>query len=35
MSQDHGNHDSGGHGRPYLMFWINMALGLLVGCLLG
>lgn len=30
MSQDHGNHDSGGHGRPYLMFWVNMVLGLAV-----
>ena len=30
MSQDHGNHNSGGHGRPYMMFWVNMVLGLAV-----
>ena len=29
----HGGHSGnshGSHGRPYLMFWINMALGLIV-----
>lgn len=30
----HGAHNTGGghgsHGRPYLMFWINMTLGLVV-----
>lgn len=30
MSHDHGKHDEGGHGRPYLMFWVNMILGLAV-----
>lgn len=30
MSQDHGNHNSGGHGRPYMMFWVNMVPGLAV-----
>ena len=30
MSHDHGNHDAGGDGRPYLMFWVNMMLGLAV-----
>jgi hypothetical protein len=30
MSHDHGNHDAGGDGRPYLMFWVNMILGLAV-----
>lgn len=29
-SPGHGQHDHGGHGRPYLMFWINMILGLIV-----
>lgn len=28
--QGHGAGGSGGHGRPYLMFWLNMALGLVV-----
>ena len=26
----HGGHSRGSHGRPYLMFWINMILGLIV-----
>jgi hypothetical protein len=30
MAQEHGNHDAGGHGRPYLMFWLNMIPGLAV-----
>lgn len=30
MSHDHGKHDEGGHRRPYLMFWLNMILGLAV-----
>jgi hypothetical protein len=30
MSHDHDKHDAGGHGRPYLMFWVNMLLGLVV-----
>lgn len=33
MTHDHGTHDmsrQGEHGRSYLMFWINMALGLAV-----
>ena len=33
MAHDHGKHDTsrhGKHGRPYLMFWVNMALGLAV-----
>jgi hypothetical protein len=30
LSHDHGKHDEGGHGRPYLMFWVNMILGLAV-----
>ncbi|RUM96776.1 DUF305 domain-containing protein [Pseudaminobacter arsenicus] len=30
MTHDHGEHDEAGHGRPYLMFWLNMILGLAV-----
>lgn len=30
MMHDHGEHDEAGHGRPYLMFWLNMILGLAV-----
>lgn len=33
MTNDHGEHDTrmhDKHGRPYLMFWVNMALGLVV-----
>jgi Domain of unknown function (DUF305) len=33
MAHDHGVHDTSKHGkhdRPYLMFWVNMALGLAV-----
>ena len=30
MAQGHGKDRHGGHGRPYLMFWLNMALGLVV-----
>lgn len=30
MSHDHGKHDKGEHDRPYLMFWVNMILGLAV-----
>ena len=30
MAQEHGNHDAGGHSRPYLMFWLNMIPGLAV-----
>lgn len=36
MSQSHGAHggqshgDQSSHGRPYMMFWINMILGLIV-----
>lgn len=31
MAQEHqGHQQNGGHGRPYLMFWINMILGLIV-----
>ncbi|MFU0506325.1 DUF305 domain-containing protein [Pseudaminobacter sp. NGMCC 1.201702] len=35
MTHDHAAHDSkkdshGAHGRPYLMFWVNMVLGLIV-----
>ncbi|MAM41246.1 MAG: DUF305 domain-containing protein [Erythrobacter sp.] len=36
MAHDHAGHGgasrrkSGTHGRPYLMFWVNMALGLVV-----
>ena len=26
----HGGHSRGSHGRPYLMFWINMILCLIV-----
>lgn len=29
-SHNHGQRDHGRHGRPYLMFWINMGLGLIV-----
>ena len=30
MSHDHGKHDEGGDGRPYLLFWLNMILGFAV-----
>ena len=30
MTHEHGEHDETGHGRPYLMFWLNMILGLAV-----
>lgn len=30
MSHDEGMHDEAGHGRPYLMFWLNMILGIAV-----
>ena len=32
MAQSHSGHESShsGHGRPYLMFWLNMGLGLVV-----
>lgn len=30
MKHDHDRAGHGGHGRPYLMFWINMILGLAV-----
>ena len=30
MSHDHVKHDAGGHGHPYLLFWLNMLLGLVV-----
>ncbi len=30
MAHDHGKRDAGVHGRPYLMFWVNMILGLAV-----
>lgn len=30
MEHDHRKHESRGHGRPYLMFWVNMILGLVV-----
>ncbi|HBT67514.1 MAG TPA: DUF305 domain-containing protein [Agrobacterium sp.] len=30
IHQAHGGHSDGSHGRPYLMFWINMILGLIV-----
>ena len=30
MHHDHNEPMHGGHGRPYLMFWINMILGLAV-----
>lgn len=33
MTNEHGKHDTrmhDKHGRPYLMFWVNMALGLVV-----
>jgi hypothetical protein len=33
MAHDHGKHDTrtrGKHGRPYLMLWVNMVLGLAV-----
>lgn len=30
MMHDHGEHDEAGYGRPYLMFWLNMILGLAV-----
>ena len=30
MEHDHRKHENRGHGRPYLMFWVNMILGLVV-----
>lgn len=30
LTHDHGQHDGTDHGRPYLMFWLNMILGLVV-----
>lgn len=30
MEHDHRRHERRGHGRPYLMFWVNMILGLAV-----
>lgn len=30
MEHDHSRHRDGTHGRPYLMFWLNMILGLVV-----
>lgn len=30
MQHDHEGHKARSHGRPYLMFWINMILGLVV-----
>ena len=30
MEHDHRKHENRGHSRPYLMFWVNMILGLVV-----
>ncbi|CAG1012162.1 MAG: DUF305 domain-containing protein [Rhizobiaceae bacterium] len=30
MEHDNGSHRNRAHGRPYLMFWLNMILGLVV-----